>query len=153
MKRRISALLFAVLTALFLTGCAKKDMKEEAPAASRADAAGTYLLSVKEKADAIRASLEKDVLTQSEMNVKSGELADLWNEALSYLLGEAEKVLTEDKKNALASEQAVWLENRAKAMEAAGREYEGGSAYALIVNMEEANLTQARVYEVYDLIK
>lgn len=112
-----------------------------------------YLASVKAQSDVIKASLEQDVLTQADMNQKSKELCDLWDTALSLLMDEAAKVLSSDEMTKLAEEQTAWLKTRTEAMEATGKEFEGGSMYALVVNSEDANLTQARVYEIYERLK
>ena len=39
------------------------------------------------------------------------------------------------------------------AAEAAGKEFEGGSMYPLIVNTEAARLIEERVYKLYELLK
>ena len=38
-------------------------------------------------------------------------------------------------------------------MKEAGKEFEGGSIYPLIINEEGARLTEERVYELYELLK
>ena len=115
--------------------------------------ADEYMSFVKEKSDAINASLEKDPLTQTELNQKSQELRELWEAALNTLLDEAKQVLPEAEMDALTAEQSAWLEATEKAVETAGKEFEGGSMYALIVNMEAAGLTEARVYEIDKMLK
>lgn len=39
------------------------------------------------------------------------------------------------------------------AVEAAAKEYEGGSIHTLVINSEAAKLTQERVCELYELLK
>ena len=112
-----------------------------------------YMTYVQEKSAAIKASLENDPLTQLGMNEKSKELADLWDAALVTVLVEAEKSLPADEFAKLTAEQATWLASKAQAVEAAGQELVGGSMYALVVNGEAATRTEARVYEVYGLLK
>ncbi|MBQ8313766.1 MAG: DUF1311 domain-containing protein [Clostridia bacterium] len=112
-----------------------------------------YLTSAKEQADAIKASLEQDDLTQTSMNQLSEELRALWDEALNHLLDEAAKTLPEADMEKLTAEQSAWETDLEAAVEAAGKEYEGGSMYALVVNTEAAKLTQERVYELYELLK
>ncbi len=111
------------------------------------------LADVKERADAIGKSLETDPLTQSEMNQKSQELRDLWEAALKRMLDEAEKTLPEEEMDALTAGQNAWQEAAEEAALAAGREFEGGSLYALIVNSEAAARAEARVYELYEMLK
>ena len=46
-----------------------------------------------------------------------------------------------------------WMESAAKAVETAGKDFEGGSMYALVVNMEAASLTEALVYDICEMLK
>jgi len=128
----------------------------DGPAASEA-AQGVsldeYLASVREQSDAIRASLAKDPLSQTDMNMKSSELRELWDAALERLMEEAGKALTAEEMEKLTAEQSAWAEATEKAIEAAGSEFEGGSLYPLIVNTEAADRTEARVHELYEQLK
>jgi len=112
-----------------------------------------YLASVREEADAISASLETDDLTQTEMNLKAGELSDLWDTAMNRTLEAVMNTLSAEEMEELTADQNEWLETRTQAMEAAGKEFEGGSMYALVVNSEAAALTEARVLELYEKLK
>lgn len=148
MKKTITILFLLCLMAVCLTGCQKN-------ADSAADMAGLadYLATVEAQSNALKSSLEKDGLTQNEMNQKSGELCDVWDAALNRMLAEAKKVLPAAEMEKLTDEQSTWLESRTKTAEAAGKEVEGGSMYALVVNMEAASLTEVRVYEIYGMLK
>lgn len=148
MRKTITVLLLLCLMAVCLTGCQKKDN-------SAADEAGLadYLATVEAQSNALKSSLEKDALTQAEMNQKSGELRDLWDMALTMVLDEAAKVLPEAEWNALTEAQSAWTETTGKIVETAGKDFEGGSMYALVVNMEATSLTEARVYEIYEMLK
>jgi len=112
-----------------------------------------YMTYVKGKSDAIKASLENDPLTQVDMNMKSEELHVLWRTALAMVLDDAAKVLPEAEWNTLTEEQNAWTEATEKAVEAAGKDFEGGSMHTLIVSMEAASLTEARVYEIFEMMK
>ena len=112
-----------------------------------------YMASVREQSDAIKVSMEQDVLTQTAMNEKSRKLYELWNEALNLLLGELESCLPEEEFAKLQVGQEIWTAEKEKATEQAGQEFEGGSIYPLIVNSEAAGLTEERVYELYDMLK
>lgn len=157
MKKMITMLLALCLFAICLAGCQKKPVEKKGAAATKEPALSTAwdndLASVKGQADAIRASLEKEPLTQNEMNLKSTELRNLWNAALSRLLAEARQMLPEAEMEALTAEQNAWAEAMEKAAEAAGKEAEGGSMHPLVVNSEAASLIEARVYELYDRLK
>lgn len=112
-----------------------------------------YLNTVKEQSDLIGASLENDPLTQTEMNLKSEELSKLWDEALNRVLEELEKSLPEEEFAHLQQEQSIWKTNRETLSTEAGKGFEGGSIYPLIVNLKAAELTEERVYELYALQK
>ena len=112
-----------------------------------------YLTFVKEQSDAIKTSLEQESLTQTEMNLKSEVLRSLWDKVLNHLLEEAKKLLPETEVEKLLAEQRSWEADTAAAAEAAGKEFEGGSLYPLVVNAEAAKLTEERVYKLYELLK
>ena len=112
-----------------------------------------YLTFVKEQSDAIKTSLEQEPLTQTDMNQKSEELRALWDEALNLLLDEAKKTLPETEVEKLIAEQGTWKTDTEAAVEAAGKEYEGGSLYPLIVNTEAAKLTEERACKLYELLR
>ena len=148
MKKTIAAVLLLCLMAVCLTGCQKKTE----PVIDKTGLA-EYMASVETQSAALKASLEKDELTQTEMNQKSGELRALWDAAMNRMLEEATKALPAAEMEKLTAEQEAWLASTEKNVEVAGKELEGGSMHALAVNMEAANLTQARVYEIYELLK
>lgn len=112
-----------------------------------------YITSIEEQSDSIKSSLENDPLTQMEMNEKSQELYELWDGALNYLWGELKKTLLEEEFEKLRDEQRIWIADKEKAVEEAGKEFEGGSLYPTIVNGEAASITEKRVYELYELLK
>ena len=109
-----------------------------------------YMASVEERASAIRDYLEQEAMTQDDMNVKSQELYEVWDEALNQLWGELKAQLQEDVFEELLDEQRAWIAEKESAVEAAGKEYEGGSVYPLVVNTKAAWITEARVYELYE---
>lgn len=111
------------------------------------------MASTEEWALTIRASLEHDTLTQADMNVKAMELYENWDAALNTLWSELKERLSEDEFNVLLEEQRVWIADKEAAVKEAGKEVEGGSLYALVVNMKAAEITEARVYELYEMLK
>ena len=111
------------------------------------------MASVEEQSDAIKYSLENDVLNQSELNMKSQELYELWDGALNYLWGELKNQLPEDQFAELLKEQLTWIDQKEQAVTEAGKEVEGGSLYPLVVNSTAAEITEERVYELYELLK
>ena len=148
MKKTITVLLLLCLMAVCLAGCQKKDD-------SAADKAGLadYLASVEAQSNVIKASLEKDPLPQVDMNMKSEELRQLWDAALTTMLDKAKSALPVAEWTALTEAQNAWTAATETAVAAAGKDWEGGSMYPLVVNMEAAKLTEARVYEIYEMLK
>lgn len=117
------------------------------------DGLDDYMASLKAQSDSIKASLEQDELNQAEMNQKSQELYVLWDDALNDLWAKLQDHLPEDEFDELLDEQIQWIEDKESAVEDAGKDFEGGSIYPLITNAKAAELTEARVYEFYQLLK
>lgn len=148
MRKTIIALLLLCLMAVCLTGCQKKDDS----AADKAELAN-YLASVEAQSNALKASLENDPLPQVDLNMKSEELRQLWDAALTMMLDKAKSVLPQAEWTALTEAQNAWTAATETAVVAAGKDWEGGSMYPLVVNMEAARLTEARVYEIHGMLK
>ena len=148
MRKTITVLLLLCLMAVCLTGCQKKDDT----AANKAELAN-HLASVEAQSNVIKASLENDPLPQVDMNMKSEELRQIWDAALTMVLDKAKSVLPEAEWKALTEAQNAWTAATKTAIAAAGKDWEGGSMYPLVVNMEAAKLTEARVYEIYEMLK
>lgn len=148
MKKTITVLLLFCLMAVCLTGCQKK----ADTAANKAELAN-YLATVEAQSNALKASLEKDPLPQVDMNMKSEELRQLWDAALTTMLDKAKSALPDAEWTALTEAQNAWTAATETAVAAAGKDWEGGSMYPLVVNMEAARLTEARVYEIYEMLK
>ena len=149
MKKRI--LLLTLALAMIMTGCGGI-RGANGPQGTEADKLDDYLASIKEESDKIKETLEKEDLTQADMNVKAQELYELWDDALNDIWGKLKQSLPEEEFSKLLDEQRKWITDKEKSMEEAGKEYEGGSIYALVVNMEAAKITEARVYELYKLL-
>lgn len=166
MKKRIVMLTVAV--AILAVGCGSKDVNEshgtqviensntikdtENEPHTEVDKLDDYMTAIKEQSDAIKSFLENDAQTQMEMNSKSQELYELWDNALNYLLDELKNGLSEEEFSKLLSEQSIWIAEKEKSVEEVGKEVEGGSIYPLVVNMENAEITEERVYELYELL-
>jgi len=112
-----------------------------------------YMTSTKEKSDIIKNSLEQEEMTQMDMNGKAQELYMVWDDALNYLWDELKNCLSEEEFSKLLDEQRIWIAEKEKSVEEAGKEVEGGSLYSFVMNMEAAKITEARVYELYELLK
>jgi uncharacterized protein YecT (DUF1311 family) len=147
MKKNILMLIF--LTIVLLTGCGNNASNE----ASQNVELDDYILSIKEQSDIIKKALEQDTLTQTDMNIKSRELYELWDDALNYLWSELKSSLSEEEFAKLKEEQRIWIVKKEKTVEEVGKEFIGGTIYSLVVNTEAAKLTEERVYELYKLFK
>ena len=112
-----------------------------------------YMTSLKEQSDNIKTSLEQEALTQTDMNIKAQELYSLWDDALNYLWDELKAKLSDEYFSKLLDEQRKWISEKEKAVEEVGKEVEGGSLYSFVINMKAAEITEVRVYELYELLK
>jgi uncharacterized protein YecT (DUF1311 family) len=106
---------------------------------------------LEEWAKTLKDLLENEDLTQAEMNEASSELYATWDSALNILWNELKEELPDDEFSKLLDEQRAWIKNKEDAVAKAGAEYEGGSMYSLVVNMEAADITEKRVYELYEI--
>lgn len=140
----------------------------EAPVTEQTDAATTeaetepaltddvpddYLALVEEQSNLLKAALQQDTLKQSEMNMLSQQLYELWDGVLNDLWSKLQSSLPDEAFDKLLDEQIQWIEDKEAAIEEAGKDFAGGSLYPLITNGEAAAITEARVYELYELWK
>ena len=104
-----------------------------------------------EWAKTLKDLLENEELTQAEMNETSAELYATWDSALNILWNELKEEFPDDEFLKLLDEQREWIKAKEEAVAKAGAEYEGGSMYSLVVNMEAADITEKRVNELYEM--
>lgn len=159
-KKVITTLLMLGVLTLSMAGCQKEKTEEEANTENTMTQDQdcsvdyeSYMVTIEEQSDDIKYALENEVVTQAEMNEKSQELFELWDGALNYLWGELKNVLPEKEFEELRDEQRTWIAQKEEAVETAGKEFEGGSLYTMVVNTEAATITEKRVYELYELLK
>jgi uncharacterized protein YecT (DUF1311 family) len=112
-----------------------------------------YLALVEEQSNLLKAALQQDTLKQSEMNMLSQQLYELWDGVLNDLWSKLQSSLPDEAFDKLLDEQIQWIEDKEAAIEEAGKDFAGGSLYPLITNGEAAAITEARVYELYELWK
>jgi len=156
MKNRMIVLLALTVLVCCLAGCQAKPVlpADNGGANTQTQVSlADEMAAVRRSADELHNSLEKDALTQADMNQKSEALRVLWDNALNRLLDEAKRTLTEAELAKLTAEQTAWEADRSAAIEAAGQAYADGSMYATVVNLEAARLTEERVNELYERLK
>ena len=92
--------------------------------------------------------MQKEAVTQTEMNESAAELYRLWDDALNVVWRLLEADLDTADMEALREEEMEWIASKDAEVQAAGQEHEGGSAQPLDEAMKAAELTKARVYEL-----
>lgn len=117
------------------------------------DSFAEYLDEMKGKAEEIRNSLQEDSLSQGDMNVMAADLYKIWDEVLNQLWSKLKDELSEEEFQVLLEEQRAWIAKKEAEVEEAGKEVEGGSLYPLLTYTTAADLTEERVYELYELLK
>lgn len=119
-----------------------------------ADSLKTRVAYIEEQAAEIEDALEHDAtLSQGDLNVKSGELYELWDSMLNVIWDDLKQMNDSETMRALTDEQLTWIAEKERAVAEAGAEVEGGSLYPLLTNTEAAELTKARVYELLALLE
>ena len=162
---KINILILLSTIVFFVSGCVNKEYEviHESPIIENSDkenqpteqnySIDEYMKDVNKQSDIIKYSLIHDELTQLDMNLKSQELYDLWDETLNYLWGELKNNLSEEDFSKLLDEQREWIAKKENVLNEVGKEFEDGSIYSLIVNEEAARLTEERSNELYKILK
>lgn len=87
------------------------------------------------------------------MNEKTAELYQLWDGELNRLWRILNQVKDEGLMKELLPEQRKWIADKEKAVKEAGADYEGGSMQPMIENRKAAEMTKARLYQLYQLLE
>ncbi|MBR1598988.1 MAG: DUF1311 domain-containing protein [Lachnospiraceae bacterium] len=119
------------------------------------DAAKKFLIGfgeIEKKSEAMRKSIKEDSLSQSEYNIKSRDLCELWDDTLNKLWSVLGMTLTKEEMDKLTEEEQRWIADKEQQISDAGSEYEGGTIQPLIMNMKGADLTEERVRELVMLL-
>ena len=104
-------------------------------------------------AASLAASLQKDDLTQQEMNATAAALYDTWDTLLNSVWDVLKDTLDADSMAALTQEEKTWIAEKEAAAKDAGAVYAGGSMEPMAVNEKAAEMTRDRVYELLNLLK
>jgi len=113
-------------------------------AASRVD---EILAGAEKQAAAVEARLQQ-ARSQGDMNMISGELYQVWDDALNGVWKILKETLDEESMKALTQEERAWIAEKERAVKEAGAEFEGGTMAPLVMNQTAADMTRDRVYEL-----
>lgn len=111
------------------------------------------LLVIELKEDEYDVKLQKDDITQTEMNQISSEIYTLWDDELNSLMERLPDKVDSDTMETIRQEESQWIADRNDQVEKAGAEFEGGSMRPTIENSTATDLTKARVYELSEYFK
>lgn len=105
------------------------------------------------KADTLEKRLQTENLTQEEMNELSDELYKVWDAQLNTTWKQLKRTLDADTMETLTKKQREWIKERDKKIQEAGEGYEGGSIQTMLMNMEGADQTKSRCYELFEYLR
>ena len=112
-----------------------------------------YVEETRKQAEVLENSIKSDILSQSELNITSGQLYTYWDEALNSVWSQLKDTLDKESMEALTAEERKWIGEKDKLVEEAGAMYEGGTMEPFARNMKAAELTKERVYELLQLLE
>lgn len=138
MKRVAS---FGLLLLLLLTACSSKD--EEMYAAFSATA---------QEIEAFDADWQENAMTQADINVACQASYEKWDALLNEIYQYLEESMPKEEFEALEEEELSWIAEKEAAIEAAGKEWQGGSGEAMARYGTAADYTQERCYTLLSYI-
>lgn len=97
--------------------------------------------------------LQKENLTQEEMNELSDELYKAWDAQLNTTWKQMKRTLDAETMEKITKEQREWLKERDIMIQEAGKGYEGGSIQSMLMSTEGAELTRERVYDLFEYLR
>ena len=107
---------------------------------------------IEKKSEELKSMINNNDLSQTDYNLKTGDLYALWDDTLNDLWGVLEKTLSKDEMDSLTEEENVWIADKDKQIADAGSEVEGGSMQPMLENMKGAELTEERVRQLVMLL-
>lgn len=111
------------------------------------------LIDTLNKSAKLEERLQKENLTQEEMNELSAELYKAWDDQLNITWKQMKQTLDADTMETIKKEQREWIKDRDRLIQEAGKGYEGGSIQQMIMNTEGAELTRERVYDLFEYLR
>jgi len=103
------------------------------------------------KSKALEEELQTEI-TQTDMNIVSGELYNVWDEAINSVWAILRETMEERDFDLLLEQQLLWIERKELEIQRAVSGYQGGSIAALVANQTATEMTRQRVYELADYI-
>lgn len=106
------------------------------------------IISAESQAAPLDEQLDSGYLSQTEMNLTSYQVYQIWDVALNNIWGYLKETLDSDTMSALTKEEIDWINAKEAAIKESGKEAEGGTLQPLLENGTAARWTKARVYEL-----
>ena len=119
--------------------------------ADAVDRAKSALMQAEAKASELTEDIQ-NAQSQVELNVISLEIYTNWDETLNTIWGILKESLDVETMQRLTEEERDWIAEKEAAVEEAAAVYEGGSMHPMVWNLEAAELTRIRVYELMDYL-
>lgn len=132
---------------------AEESVQETPEAEEFSDSAKEIVTFAEEQAMVLEDYIANDALTQTDLNIKTQELYEVWDSALNQLWDILKQTLSAEKMEYLLIEQREWITRKEQAVEEAGAEYEGGSIQSMVMNNKATELTKERIYELLELLE
>lgn len=107
---------------------------------------------IEKQSEELKNLINNEDLSQTDYNLKTGDLYTLWDNTLNDLWNVLSKTLSKDEMDSLTEEENAWIADKEKQVADAGSEVEGGSMQPMVENMKGAALTEARVRELVMLL-
>ena len=85
---------------------------------------------------------------QLDLSLLSDELYKVWDGALNEIWGILRENLDGETMEGLTQEEREWIARKEEAVQKAGKEYEAGTMQPMVTNLEAAEQTRLRVYEL-----
>ena len=101
-----------------------------------------------EKSSALVTELEGGDLPQTQLNISSGELFQIWDDALNEIWAFLKNNLDTEAMEELTKEELSWIADKEADVKKQGSEFEGGSLQPYVENMAAYQWTRDRVYEL-----
>lgn len=103
--------------------------------------------------DFLKTSLTNEEMNQLELNEKSKELYQTWDDALNVIWKELKCIMPKADFDKLLEEQRLWIKEKEDAINKAAAEVAGGSMEPMVRNLTAAEYTEKRVYELMEIYK